>query len=60
VNVGSGVKTGSGVGEAGRGVGGIVAIEKGEGSGVGVAVWQAEVRRRHPMRRNFFMAFLIT
>jgi hypothetical protein len=63
VGVGPGVRVGSGVGEGGIGVGeagGSVAVGKREGSGVGVAVWQAVVRMRHPMTMNFFMAPLIT
>jgi hypothetical protein len=62
VGVGAGVEVGSGVGETGTGVGeaGIVAVGGMSGSGVGVAGWQAEMKRRHPIRRNFFMAFLIT
>jgi hypothetical protein len=60
--MGSGVEVGSGVGEAGIGVGeaGTVAVGGRVGSGVGVACWQAVIRMRHPMRRNFFMALLIT
>ena len=55
--MGSGVKVGSGVGEAGIGVGeaGTVAVGGRTGSGAGVACWQAVVRMRHPMRMNFFM-----
>ena len=62
VEEGSGVRVGSEVGVAGIGVGeaGTVAVEGRVGSGDGVAVWQALIRMRHPIRMNFFMALLIT
>jgi len=66
VGVNSRVGVGSGVDEAGTGVGeaGTVAVRGRAGSGVDVAAWslegdrQAEVRRRSPMRRCFFMLLL--
>lgn len=60
IGVGSRVGGGSGVVVAGMGVGGSVAVGGRVGSGVGVAVWQAVITRRHPIRINFFMSFLIT
>jgi len=63
---GAGVEVDSGIGVAGMGEGGSVEVGKNEGVGVCAAVWpsdgdrQADVRRRHPIRRSFFMAFLIT
>jgi hypothetical protein len=61
VGVGSRVGGGSGVVVAGMGVGGgNVAVGDGKSSGVGVADWQAVIRRRHPIRMNFSMALLIT
>jgi hypothetical protein len=58
VSVGVGTRVdvaGIGVGEAGT-----VTVGGRVGPGVGVACWHAEVRMRNPMRRNFFMALLIT
>lgn len=58
VGDGSGVRVGSGVGEAGIGVGdegGSIAVGGREGSGVGVAVWQEVMKMRHPMRNSFFI-----
>ena len=52
---GAGVDEGSGEDVAGIGVGGGVEVGKNEGAGVGVADWQAEVRRRNPIRRSFFI-----
>jgi len=41
-------------------VGGGVEVGKREGVGVGVVDWQAEVRRRNPIRRSFFIMPYIT
>jgi hypothetical protein len=54
------VGRGTGVGEAGFGVGGSVAVEGRVVPGAGVAVWQDVMRRRNPVRKSFFMALLIT
>ena len=60
------VAVGSGVTVKGIDVGGTVAVEDGNGAGAGVAVWppdwgwQAVVRMRHPIRRNFFMVLIKT
>ena len=53
---------GAGVSVTGIGVGGSVAVGDGKGAGVCavVAVWQAVMRMRHPIRRNFFMVFIKT
>jgi len=53
---------GEGTGEAvaGIGEGGGVEVGKNAGVSAGVADWQAEVRRRNPNKRSFFMALLIT
>ena len=62
VGDGSGVEVGSGVGEAGIGVGdegGSVAVGKREGLGVGVACWQEVMNTRHPIRRSFFIMHLL-
>jgi hypothetical protein len=60
--VGEGSKVGEGAGEAVAGIGEGRGVEVGkrEGARVGVAVWQAQVMRRSPKRRIFFMLFLIT
>ena len=56
------VAVGSGVTVKGIGVcvAGGVAVEDGKGAGVEVAGWQAVMRMRHPIRRNFFMALIKT
>jgi hypothetical protein len=56
------VAVGAGISVAGIGVceAGSVAIENGEGAGVGVTVWQAVMRSRHPIRRSFFMVLIKT
>src|SRR5258707_987541 len=58
--VGESSKVGEGSGEtvAGIGEGRGVEVGKSEGASVGVAVWQAEVKRRNPIRRICFMLFL--
>jgi len=60
VGEGSGVDEGSGEAVAGIGVGGGVEVGKREGAGVGVTDWQAEVRRRNPNKRSFFIMPYIT
>ena len=60
VGDGSGVEEGAGVAVAGIGEGSGVEVGKNEGVGVGVADWQADVKRRIPNKRSFFMALLIT
>ena len=60
VGEGAGVDEGSGEAVAGIGVGGGVEVGKREGVGVGVVDWQAEVRRRNPIRRSFFIMPYIT
>jgi len=60
VGEGSGVDEGSGEAVAGIGVGGSVEVGKREGTGVGVTDWQAEVRRRNPNKRSFFIMPYIT
>jgi hypothetical protein len=51
VGEGAGVGEGSGATVAGIGEGGSVEVGKSEGASVGVAVWQAEVRRRNKTYR---------
>ena len=57
----AGVEVKSGVAETGAvGVWGAVLGEGERGAGMGVTVWQAVMRMRHPIRRIFFMALFIT
>jgi len=60
VGDGSGVDEGSGVNVAGIEVGGSVEVGKRAGATVAVADWQAEVKRRNPKRRIFFIMPYIT
>ena len=55
VGEGSSVGVGSGVLVAGIGVGRCVSVRRGVGSDVGVVVWQAVMRMRHPIRMIFFI-----
>jgi len=59
VAVGSGVGVGDGVSVAGTGDGDGVTVGKSGATGVGVAGWQAVMKRRSAMR-SFFMALFIT
>jgi hypothetical protein len=59
VAVGSGVDVGAGVSVGGTGDGDGVAVGKSGATGVGVAGWQAVMKRRSAMR-SFFMALFIT
>src|SRR5687767_3104772 len=59
VGVNSRVGVGAGVSVKGIGVGGSVAVGESGVGGVGVAGWQAVMRRKHPMR-SFFMALIKT
>jgi len=60
VAVNSRVGVGPGVTVAGTDVGGGVAVGKSEVAGVGDAGRQAVRRRKHPVRRIFFMALIKT